>query len=41
MGAIYPTKNHGKKDYLVIKDLEKSAAIDGYSLDKAFASWSK
>lgn len=34
-GCHLPHENHGKKDYLLIEDLEKSAAIDGYSLDKA------
>jgi hypothetical protein len=34
-GCHLPHDNHGKKDYLVIEDLEKSAAIDGYSLTKA------
>ncbi|MDQ6719958.1 MAG: hypothetical protein M3003_04090 [Candidatus Dormibacteraeota bacterium] len=34
-GCHLPHENHGKTDYLVIEDLEKSAAIDGYSLDKA------
>lgn len=34
-GCHLPHENHGKNDYLVIEDLEKSAAIDGYSLDKA------
>jgi hypothetical protein len=34
-GCHLPHESHGKKDYLVTEDLEKSAAIDGYSLDKA------
>jgi hypothetical protein len=27
--------NHGKPDYLLIEDLEKSAKLDRYSLDEA------
>ncbi len=34
-GCHLPHENHGKKDYLLIEDLEKSAAIDGYTLDNA------
>jgi hypothetical protein len=30
-----PHENHGKPDYLLIEDLEKSAEIDGYNLDEA------
>jgi hypothetical protein len=31
----WPHDNHGKPDYLLIEDLEKSAKIDGFSLDEA------
>jgi hypothetical protein len=34
-GCHLPHESRGKKDYLVIEDLEKGAAIDGYTLDKA------
>jgi hypothetical protein len=34
-GCLKPHDNHGKADYLLIEDLEKSARIDGYSLDEA------
>ena len=34
-GCHLPHENHGKKDYLTIEDLEKSAAIDRYSIETA------
>jgi hypothetical protein len=34
-GCHLPHENHGKADYLLIEDLEKSAAIDSYSIDQA------
>jgi hypothetical protein len=34
-GCHLPHENHGKKDYLLIEDLEKSAAIDNYTIDQA------
>lgn len=34
-GCLLPHENHGKSDYLTIEDLERSAAIDGYTLDQA------
>ena len=34
-GCLLPHDDHGKHDYLLIEDLEKSAALDGYSLDEA------
>ena len=34
-GCLKPHDNHGKPDYMLIEDLEKSAKIDGYSLDEA------
>jgi hypothetical protein len=34
-GCELPHEDHGKDDYLTIEDLEKSAAIDGKSLDEA------
>lgn len=34
-GCRLPHEDHGKADYITIEDLEKSAAIDGFSLDEA------
>lgn len=34
-GCLLPHEKHGKADYLTIEDLEKSAEIDGYTLDEA------
>jgi len=34
-GCLLPHENHGKAGYLTIEDLEKSAGIDGYTLDEA------
>lgn len=34
-GCHLPHENHGKTEYLLIEDLEKSAAIDNYSIDQA------
>jgi hypothetical protein len=34
-GCLLPHENHGKPDYLLIEDLEKSAKLDGYTLDEA------
>ncbi|HET7846002.1 MAG TPA: hypothetical protein VFL72_00800 [Acidimicrobiia bacterium] len=34
-GCLLPHEDHGKPDYLLIEDLEKSAEIDGYSLEQA------
>ncbi len=34
-GCKLPHDDHDKADYLTIEDLEKSAAIDGYTLDEA------
>ena len=34
-GCMLPHEDHGKAGYLTIEDLEKSAAIDGYSLEEA------
>jgi hypothetical protein len=34
-GCKLPHEDHGKAGYLTIEDLEKSAEIDGYSLDEA------
>ncbi|HEX5695043.1 MAG TPA: hypothetical protein VFZ15_01565 [Acidimicrobiia bacterium] len=32
---MLPHEDHGKAGYLTIEDLEKSAEIDGYTLDEA------
>ncbi|MGH8951767.1 MAG: hypothetical protein ACRDX9_10105 [Acidimicrobiia bacterium] len=32
---MLPHEDHGKTGYLTIEDLEKSAEIDGYTLDQA------
>lgn len=37
-GCLLPHEDHGKTDYLTIEDLEKSAAVDGYNLDRAVAN---
>jgi exonuclease I len=37
-GCLLPHDNHGKPDYLLIEDLEKSAKLDGYSLDEAVSN---
>ena len=34
-GCLLPHEDHGKAGYLTIEDLEKSAQIDGYTLDEA------
>ncbi len=34
-GCLLPHESHGKADYLLIEDLEKSAKLDGYTLDEA------
>lgn len=34
-GCLLPHEDHGKTAYLTIEDLEKSAAVDGYTLDQA------
>ena len=34
-GCLLPHEDHGKTGYLTIEDLERSAEIDGYSLDQA------
>ncbi len=34
-GCKLPHEDHGKSEYLTIEDLEKSAAIDSYTLDEA------
>lgn len=34
-GCMLPHEDHGKADYLTIEDLEKSAQLDGISLDEA------
>ncbi len=34
-GCKLPHDDHGKAGYLTIEDLEKSAAIDSYTLDEA------
>lgn len=34
-GCLKPHDNHGNAGYLVIENLEKSARLDGYSLDTA------
>jgi len=34
-GCLLPHEDHGKTAYLTIEDLEKSAEIDGYSLEQA------
>lgn len=34
-GCHLPHDNHGKPEYLLIEDLERSAKLDGYSLDQA------
>jgi hypothetical protein len=34
-GCLLPHESHGKPDYLLIEDLEKSAKLDGYDLDEA------
>jgi hypothetical protein len=34
-GCQLPHEDHGKAEYLTIEDLERSAAIDSYSLDEA------
>ena len=34
-GCELPHEDHGKADYLTIEDLEKSAKLDGKSLDEA------
>jgi hypothetical protein len=38
---MLPHENHGKSDYLTIEDLEKSAKIDGISLDEAVGRLTK
>lgn len=34
LGCLVPYENHGKPDHLLIEDLEKSANLDGKSLDE-------
>jgi hypothetical protein len=34
-GCMLPHDDHGNPDYLIIEDLEKSAAADGMDLDEA------
>ncbi len=34
-GCKLPHEDHGKNEYLTIEDLERSAAVDSYSLDEA------
>jgi hypothetical protein len=34
-GCKLPHEDHGKPEYLTIEDLEASAKLDGFSLDKA------
>jgi len=34
-GCHLPHESHGKPDYLLIEHLERSAALDGYTLDEA------
>jgi hypothetical protein len=34
-GCMLPHEDHGNPEYLLIEHLEKSAAIDGISLDQA------
>ncbi len=34
-GCLLPHEDHGKTGYLTIEDLERSAEIDGYTLDQA------
>lgn len=34
-GCLLPHEDHGKPAYLTIEDLEKSAEIDGYTLEQA------
>ncbi len=34
-GRLLPHEDHGNPDYLTIEGLEKSAALDGLSLDEA------
>ncbi len=34
-GCQLPHEDHGKTEYLTIQDLERSAAVDSYSLDEA------
>ena len=34
-GCKLPHEDHGKTEYLTIEDLERSAAVDSYSLDEA------
>jgi hypothetical protein len=34
-GCMQPHDDHGNPDYLIIEDLEKSAAADGMDLDEA------
>ena len=34
-GCLLPHEKHGKAGYPTIEDLEKSAEIDGYTLDEA------
>ena len=35
MDADRPHEDHGKTEYLTIEDLERSTAVDSYSLDEA------
>jgi hypothetical protein len=34
-GCLLPHDDHGKHDYLLIEDLERSAKVDAYTLDEA------
>jgi hypothetical protein len=34
-GCMQPHDDHGNPEYLIIEDLEKSAAADGLELDEA------
>lgn len=34
-GCLLPHEDHGKHDYLLIEHLERSAALDGFTLDEA------
>ena len=34
-GRKLPHQDHGRADYLLIEDLEKSAKLDDFSLDQA------
>ena len=37
-GCLLPHDDYGKHDYLLIGDLEKSAKLDGYTLDEAVSN---